>query len=278
MRPVIRWCGGKRRIVNQILELMPPKINYYYEPFLGGAAVFLALTDAADKQVNESILTDTNADLIGFYNCVANKTKLRQLINVFEGLEARFNVDRETYYVVRSMNPSKMSLPSAAARFYFLNRLCFNGLYRVNKRGQFNVPIDHGRRATIDVDALEGLHDRLKSTRALIARLDFGGMQPAKPGDCVYFDPPYLPVSETAKFCEYTPGGFGLHQQEQLKWLFDRLAGDGVAVIMSQSDTPKTRELYSHHELIELKVNRTVNSDPTKRGKVGELLIYANCG
>jgi len=264
MTPFLRWAGGKSKQTARILSLLPTKINTYYEPFLGGGAVFLALDQG---RMERAILSDTNQDLIATWKIVSTEAGL--LVDVLN--EYQKANTRDFYFQVRDMHFTDQVY--AAARFIYLNKTCFNGLYRVNAKGQFNVPYDDTRKGPTrlyDLDNLQACSRALR--RAMLYVCNFDILKP-KSGDAVYFDPPYVPLSLTSSFTEYTPGGFGLEEQKRLRDVFGTLASRGVRVVLSQADVPFVRDTYRGFEMHEILAPRSINSKASGRGPVGELLI-----
>ncbi|MFZ5649961.1 MAG: DNA adenine methylase [Bacillota bacterium] len=263
MKPVIKWAGGKRRLLARYSEFFPHRFGTYHEPFLGGGAVFFHLSPPA------AVLSDSNEELINMYRVV--KTEVESLI---EDLSRHLN-DRDYYYRVRDMDTNSLTGVQRASRLIYLNKTCYNGLYRVNRKGRFNVPFGrYNNPRIVDEETL------LAASRALqgadLLKADFGVvLENARPGDFVYFDPPYHPLSRTAYFTDYTDSPFGPKEQERLSGIFDRLCGRGCLVMLSNSDTPFIRELYGRYSsgIIPLTASRSINSKADRRGPVGELLI-----
>lgn len=269
-KPVLKWAGGKRQLLEPILafvdQAFPERIGTYYEPFAGGAAVFFAL--ASQGKFERAKLTDKNEDLIGVYRELKNDAEavireLKKLCELGEG--------EDVYYAVRKKDPKK---PAArAARLLYLNRTGYNGLYRVNRSGGFNVPYGRYKNPRI-LDETRLLAAAAALQGVEIAVEDFGAAcAKAKPGDFVYFDPPYVPVSKTASFAEYHAEAFTLAEHERLAKTFAKLDKKGVAVLLSNSDTPQTRELYREFETDFVFAKRAINSNAARRGAVSELLV-----
>jgi DNA adenine methylase len=264
-RPLLKWAGGKTSSLPEILPRLPEKINTYYEPFVGGGAVFFAL--AAAKRFERAVLGDRNRELIRTYDALRLHTD--QVVDALKN-----HVYEEShYYMVRAKDPNKLGPIDCAARLIYLNKTCFNGLYRVNKSGGFNVPFGDYKNPTIcDEENLRAAAEALSVVR-LIGE-DFGEVvRSAKKGDAVYFDPPYIPVSETSNFTGYSSGGFDSFDHERLRNVALMLAEKGVHVLLSNSDTPFVRDLYEKFRIDEVTARRNINSKGGKRGKVGELLI-----
>ncbi|MFZ5631276.1 MAG: DNA adenine methylase [Bacillota bacterium] len=262
-QPVVKWAGGKRQMLGQYKEFFPARYNVYHEPFLGGGAVFFHLVPPV------AFLSDSNAELINMYRVI--QTKVDQLI---EDL-SRHRYDSDYYYEIRSADVGTLSDVQRASRLIYLNKTCYNGLYRVNRKGEFNVPFGKYRRPKfLDVELLLAANRVLQ--RAVLMESDFEiVLDNARPGDFVYFDPPYFPLNRTANFTDFTDQSFDARDHERLARAFDQLARRGCLVMLSNSDTPFVRELYEQYRggIIPLKANRSINSRGDKRGPVGELLV-----
>ncbi|TNF24270.1 MAG: DNA adenine methylase [Deltaproteobacteria bacterium] len=259
--PVVKWAGGKTRLVPQITALFPATWGRYYEPFLGGAAMFLAL------QPGGAVLTDINDDLITLYQVVQNDVEA-----LIADLQ-RHRYEKNYYYAVRAQDPTRLGRVQRASRTLYLNRTCFNGLYRVNRRGEFNVPFGRYKNPTIvDEDRLRAVSSALNG--CTVAHMDYAtATATAKAGDLVYFDPPYFPLTRTSNFTSYTAGAFGPDDQRRLAEVFDDLTDRGVACLQSNSDTPFIRDLYSHHRVHTVTAHRAISRDPSTRGTVTEVVI-----
>lgn len=262
-QPVIKWAGGKRQLIDRYKEFFPTGYNAYHEPFLGGGAVFFHLIPPV------SFLSDSNEELINMYLVIQNKVD--QLI---EDLSRHRN-DSDYYYGIRSLEVGGLTDVQRASRLIYLNKTCYNGLYRVNRKGEFNVPFGKYRQPRfLDVDLLLAANRVLQ--RAVLAAGDFEMvLDNARPGDFVYLDPPYYPLSRTASFTDFTDQSFSSRDHERLARVFRQLARRGCLVMLSNSDTPFVRELYSGYEpgIIPLTANRSINSRGDKRGPVGELVV-----
>jgi DNA adenine methylase len=266
-RPFLKMAGGKTSLLPEILSRLPPKISTYYEPFVGGGAVFFAL--AAERRFKKAVLGDVNSELIRAYGALRVHPDA-----VIEALKKHV-YDKTHYYRVRAQDPKSLKLSDRAARFIYLNRTCFNGLYRVNKKGLFNVPFGDYKNPTIcDEENLRAAARALTAER-LVDGDFYATLHGARVGDVVYFDPPYVPLSKTSSFTGYAKGGFDLFDQERLRNTAYGLVERGVHVLLSNSDTPYVRELYGSKSFRFEKVQarRNINSKGGKRGKVGELLI-----
>ncbi len=271
-RPFLKWVGGKTQLLAQMEPLLPPTFKRYFEPFVGGAALFFDLqaTRRLTKPAgtgSRAFLRDVNTELVDCYVAVRDDVEA-----VIEALrEHRYESDY--YYEVRALKPAGLPLPERAARTIFLNKTGYNGLYRVNKSGQFNVPFGRFTKPLFcDVDNLRACSRALQCVS--IDAGDFASvLEHAKKGDFVYFDPPYVPLSPTSDFTAYIPGGFREPEQRKLAEVFAKLASRGVNVMLSNSDTPLVRELYRDFMIDTVYASRSVNSDITRRGKLKEVVV-----
>jgi DNA adenine methylase len=262
---VLKWAGGKSRLVETILKRLPDSIETYYEPFVGSGAVFFALASAG--RFRRAVLGDRNSELIDVYKAI--KRDVRSVI-----LQLRsYAYDRDFYYEIRAKNPLDLDIAERAARTIYLNKAGFNGLYRVNRSGQFNVPF--GRHASPNICD----EPRLNAAAALLKRVklevgDFATVcAESAPDDAVYFDPPYVPLSKTSNFTAYHSNVFGDAEHERLAATYRELSKRGVWAVLSNSDTPRTRELYALFPIDRIMVTRPINSKSTQRGNVAEILV-----
>jgi DNA adenine methylase len=267
MRPIFKSAGGKTRMLPTLLPLLPAKIGTYVEPFVGGGAVFFAL--AAESRFERAVIADSNPDLIAAYR--ATKDHVHELVMRLRELK----YDRDVFYETREQNPIGMGTVARAARFIYLNKTCFNGLWRVNRSGQFNVPFGKFKTPPTICDA-ENLHAAsIALQKATIMCCDFEqALVGLRAGDVAFMDPPYVPVSKTANFTSYTREGFGPADQERLDIAMRRLRGDDVDVIVTNADTETTRDLYAGFERHEVTMRRNINSKTSARGAVGELIVW----
>lgn len=262
-KPFIKWAGGKSQLLPSMAPFFPPKaqISRYFEPFLGGGAVFFHL------QHPRSFLSDSNASLVELYDIVKNHVE-----ELIKALKVHRN-EHDYFYEIRSQDPAKLSAIRRAARFIFLNKTCFNGLYRVNGKGEFNVPFGKYKNPAIcDADGLRAASMALK--HATITNADYQSvLDKARPTDFIYLDPPYHPLSKTSSFTSYTSDKFGEGEQKELANVYRELANRGCFVMLSNSDTPLIREIYKDFHIYEIQASRAINSKPEGRGKITELLI-----
>jgi DNA adenine methylase len=267
LRPILKWAGGKRSLVPRILSELPEQIETYYEPFVGGAAVFLALAEA--KRFKRAVITDKNPQLINLYLVV--RDDLGKLLKKLEDLQDR--TSETDYYEIRAARPK--SKIERAAYLVYLNKTGYNGLYRVNSKGGFNVPYGRYKRPRIyDPERLGEVSRCLQDVEIRVADFEESCLA-AKRGDAVYLDPPYLPLSKTASFSAYHAEAFGLPEHERLAKAFGKLKKRGVAAVLSNSATPETRALYQSFKCSDVAVRRPINSVASGRGAVSELLVVA---
>lgn len=261
--PFIKWVGGKRSIISELKARLPENINNYYEAFVGGGALFYEIYDKADK----CFLSDINFDLLITYSVI--KRDLPLLLKVLEKHKKKHN--NEYYYKVRSQHGLKDPI-EIAGRFIYLNKTCFNGLYRVNKKGEFNVPIGkYSNPGILKADNLKAVSEALSNTDINIR--EFDEITP-KQGDFVYFDPPYQPLDSNS-FTTYTKDNFTEQDQIRLRDFALDLTKTGVNVMLSNSNVKFIRDIYSSNSFNIQIVNapRNVNCKPNKRGVVEEVLI-----
>ena len=260
-RPFLKWAGGKSQLLKEICKHLPKKYNKYYEPFVGGGAVFFFM------RPGNAILSDSNGCLIRTYSVV--RDQVEDLIQILE----KYPNDEDFYYDMRKLNSAELPDLQRAARFIFLNKTCFNGLYRVNSKNEFNVPFGKYKNPLIlDKGNLRSCSKLLQGVTLEATYFYKSSILNANQGDFIYMDPPYVPVSETS-FVGYSKKGFNLEQHEKLAKLFEESAAKGVFVLLSNSDVPWVRERYSNFNIIEVNARRSINSKGSGRGKVGELLI-----
>ncbi|MBX3221977.1 MAG: DNA adenine methylase [Labilithrix sp.] len=269
-RPFLKWVGGKTQLLEQMTPLLPRAWNRYFEPFVGGAALFF---DQRTRRPDmPAFLSDVNAELVSCYVAVRDEVDA-----VLDALAAHV-YESDHYYEVRARKPADLAPAERAARTIFLNKTGYNGLYRVNRSGQFNVPF--GRFTKPLFRDVENLHACSRALSGVsIEHGDFSlVLERAKKGDFVYFDPPYVPVSPTSDFTAYIPGGFGEKEQRKLAEAFRKLAKRGVQVMLSNSDTPLVRELYEDFAVDVVYASRSVNSNAARRGKLTEVVVRSYGG
>jgi DNA adenine methylase len=261
-KPPLKWVGGKTQLLKELLARVPNVYNRYFEPFVGGGALFFAL------QPRVAYLCDSNKELINLYHVLHSNVE-----GLIESLKSgAFKNDSETFYRIRAATFSDPT--DAAARTIYLNKTCFNGLYRVNKSGGFNAPFGKYANPNICDEAnLRAVATALQVACPIAG--DFRRIEPlVERGDFVYFDPPYAPLTATSSFTAYTAGGFGLQEQTDLRDMALRMKRAGVHVLLSNSSAPLVEELYGADFTLEpIQARRNVNSKGDKRGSVKEYLI-----
>ncbi len=270
-KPFVKWVGGKRQLLTQfrLMNLYPPekfdpKTGRYFEPFVGGGAVFF------DLLPEKAFLSDLNNDLVITYNVI--KKEVEKLISTLK----KHKTDKEYFLKIRAQNSNELTDLEIASRFIFLNRTCFNGMYRVNSKGGFNVPFGKYTNPLIcDEQNLRKVSNALKEVE--IKKQDYKEvLKKAKKGDFVYFDPPYYPVSKTSSFTSYTSEAFLEKEQTELRDTFSELSKRGCFVMLSNSDTPFINKIYSEIKgvrITKVQAGRAINSDASKRGKITEVLV-----
>ena len=266
-RPFLKWAGGKSQLLDTIVPVIRDSgpIDSYHEPFIGGGAVFFELRRL--ELVHRANLSDLNESLMETYRAVRNETEL-----LLEALVRHKQLhDSEYYYHVRSIIPT--TSVARAARIIYLNKTCFNGLFRENSSGEFNVPLGkHTNPQIADHDNMRAAASALQGADLAISPFD-EVLSRARSGDLVYFDPPYDPLSATSSFTAYSRGGFGVADHEHLASTVGELTCRQVRVVVSNSSTDLIRRLYSPYRVRELLATRAMNSVGTGRGKIPELLI-----
>ena len=269
VRPFLKWAGGKRQLLPEIKNYVPKKYNTYYEPFLGGGAILFNL------QPKNATINDSNTELINCYEVI--RDSLEELI---EDLKKHEN-NESYYYEMRELDRTTTYKDNydkikRASRILYLNKTCYNGLFRVNSQGQFNVPFGRYKNPNIlDEAVLRAVNKYLNNNKVKIFNTDFEkAVLDAKKGDFVYFDPPYDPVSNTASFTGYDVNGFDKEEQKRLKSVFDDLTSRGCQALLSNADTDFIIKLYgSRYKIEKISATRAINSNALKRGKITEVLV-----
>lgn len=267
-RPFLKWAGGKSRLLEQYQPFLPSEYARYHEPFLGGGALFFHLAPQLHQQGKKAFLSDLNPELVNVYQCV--RDRVQPLIESLAQHQARHSETH--YYQVRAT--LETDSVARAARFIYLNKTCYNGLYRENSKGHFNVPIGRYKNPKICApDLLKAASAALQiaeiSERPFTAVIEKAHSHQ----DFVYFDPPYHPLSETSKFTAYSRYRFGEEEQTALKEVIERLQDRTVTVLASNSDCPFIRELYADFKTETITAARSINSKASKRGKITEVLV-----
>lgn len=272
-KPFVKWAGGKRQIMNELLKYVPENYNTYYEPFIGGGALFFELFNSYGKK---AVINDYNKELMNVYSCLKDEVLFEKMFNELNRHQT--NHSEEYYYEIRNIDRnkkkySKIADYKRAARTIYLNKACFNGLYRVNSNDEFNVPFGKKSKVNIyDGQNLGIVHCLLNFNDVEILSTDFeDAVATAKKGDFIYLDPPY--DSDTKTFNDYTENGFGKEEQIRLAELFKKLSKKGCYVMLSNHNTSLVKKLYKDFNIHMIRAKRNINADGKKRGKVEELIV-----
>lgn len=273
LRPFLKWAGGKRQLLPVLKKHIPKSYKTYFEPFVGAGALFFAL------QRPKAVINDTNQELINCYKVIKNNPE--ELLEKTK--EHELNNSKIYYYDLRDLDRDKLEFDSLsdidkAARIIYLNKTCFNGLFRVNSQGQFNVPYGDNKNPVVaEHIVITTISEYLNENEIEILNRDFkDAVTDAKRGDFIYFDPPYDPISDSSSFTGYDLNGFGREEQIRLRDLCNELVGRGCQVLISNSSTDFIKELYRDYTVKEVQASRNINSVGTSRGKINELLIFRN--
>ncbi len=270
-KPFLKWAGGKRQLLDIFDKIFPKGFKRFYEPMVGGGAVFFHL------ETNKAIINDSNKDLIRTYQVVRDN-----LVKLIEKLKKLKKRHKEKFYYQKRDQFNSLKLQEEitkkekiklAALFIYLNRTCFNGLYRVNQKGEFNVPIGSYKNPRVcNEENLIAVNKKLQNTKILCQDFE-KAVDSVKTDDFVYFDPPYDPINETSNFTQYTNGGFGKKGQKRLAKTFKELDKKGAKVALSNSNTDFINDLYQKFNIHTLKAKRSINSNGDDRGKIKEVLV-----
>lgn len=266
--PFVKWVGGKRQILLDIEKYLPSKFLTYYEPFVGGGALLFHL------QPKNAVINDSNEELINLYTVIKNNP-----LDLIEDLRKHKN-EADYFYTIRGLDRDrekflKLTDIERASRIIFLNKTCYNGLFRVNNAGEFNTPFGRYKNPNIVNEiTIKAVSSYLNNANILIMNGDFEeALRDVSKGDFIYLDPPYDPISDSSSFTGYTKGGFGRDEQERLKDLCDQLHAKKAKFLLSNSYTELILNLYKNYKIKEVKAIRSINSDAEKRGQVSEVLI-----
>lgn len=269
-KPFVKWAGGKRQIIDKLKKYAPKNFNTYYEPFVGGGALLFELSP------KKAVINDYNKELINVYECIKDANKFEKMCRELNHHEVEHS--EEYYYEIRNIDRdknkfNKLSDYKRAARTIYLNKACFNGLYRVNSKNEFNVPFGKKNKVnTYEGQNLGIISGYLNYNDITIMSVDFEeSVKSAKKGDFVYFDPPY--DSDTSTFNSYTEDGFGKEEQKRLARVFKELSDRGCYVMLSNHNTKLINELYKDFNIHVIEAKRNINSNGKKRGKVEEVII-----
>lgn len=269
IEPYLKWAGGKRQLVRELKKKMPEEYGKYFEPFVGAGALFFYLGP------EKAVINDANVDLMVTYSAI--RDDIDGLIGLLRDYQERNT--SEDFYKIRKLDRiksecSKMTDTEKAARTIYLNKTCYNGLYRVNSQGHFNTPFGGYKRPVIcDEALLRNIHNHLNESDIEIKNGDFeNAVASAKEGDFVYFDPPYHSQDNT-NFTSYQSGGFNENEQMRLKVVFDKLTEKGIKCILSNSKTEFITSLYGEYKIKTVRMPRMINCDGNNRGEVDEVII-----
>lgn len=265
--PFLKWVGGKRQLIAEIEPLLPSRISTYYEPFVGGGALFF------HKQPTKAVINDYNAELINVYETI------RDDVDALIGHLATHENESEYFYEIRALDRqegfNELSKVERASRVIYLNKTCFNGLYRVNSSGEFNTPFGRYKNPNIINDTvLKAVSNYLQKNEIKLLSGDFeDSLKGARKGSFVYLDPPYDPISKSSNFTGYVQGGFGNDEQIRLRNACINLDRKGVKFLLSNSSTAFMKDLYKEFKIVEVGASRHINSVGSKRGEVTEILV-----
>ena len=269
-KPFVKWAGGKRQIIDKLKMYVPDEFDTYYEPFIGGGALLFELSP------KKAVINDSNKELMNVYEVLCDEEKFKKMCSILNSYETKHN--EEFYYETRNKDRNKntfsrLSDYTRAARTIYLNKACFNGLYRVNSKNEFNVPFGKKNKVnTYEGGNLITVSNYLTMNDIKILSIDFeDAVKDAKKGDFVYFDPPY--DSDTGTFNSYTEEGFDKQQQRRLARVFKELDEKGVYVMLSNHNTSLINELYKDYNIHVIEAKRNINANGKKRGSVEEVII-----
>ncbi|MCL5785920.1 MAG: DNA adenine methylase [Candidatus Thermoplasmatota archaeon] len=271
MNPLVKWAGGKRQLLPRIMKCLPDSWNTYYEPFSGGLALLVEMYNRG--KVNKAVIGDANPELMNLYSTVKNFPT--DLVNAIS--EFGFSNDPACYYEIRnkfnSLIGDQYRSAERAAMFLYLNRHCFNGLWRVNSDGKFNVPFGKYSNPSLPTEGhIFRFSQMLKQTRIVTG--DFSEVTgSARKGDFVYFDPPYFPLSRSSSFTYYAQRGFGFSDQIRLRDLCRELDRNDIRFLLSNSSSKEMMELFGEFRIKRVSVNRFINSVAEKRTGHHEILV-----
>jgi DNA adenine methylase len=267
--PFLKWVGGKGQLLKDFVQLFPDKFNNFIEPFVGGGAVFFYLYSNGLLNEKKAVLIDSNSELINAYKTIKDEIKLKVIIKAL--LNGKYLNNEKTFYEIRKEEPTNDA--NRAARIIYLNKTCFNGLYRVNSRGKFNVPFGRYNNPLIcDLENLKAVNKSLENTELING--DFTDtLKCVAKNDFVYFDPPYQPINKTSSFTGYTKNSFNEKDQERLSAVFKKLDKLGCKIMLSNSDVNFIRDLYKGYRIEVVKAKRMINCKAAKRGAINELVI-----
>lgn len=269
--PILKWVGGKRQLLHEIIPLIPEKVTTYVEPFVGGGAVLF------EYQPKKAVINDLNEELINVYRVI--KDSPEELIKLL--IKHKEKNSEEYFYQIRALDREDNFLENysnveRAARTIYLNKTCYNGLYRVNSKGQFNTPFGlYKNPKIVNEPVIYAISHYFNKNKIKIMNDDYKeALKYLRKGAFVYFDPPYLPISTSSNFTSYTENGFSFQHQVELKEQCDKLDNRGINFLLSNSYHPDILELYKDYNIKIIKAKRQINSIADKRGEINEVLVY----
>lgn len=270
-KPFVKWAGGKRQIIDKLLKLVPVEYDTYYEPFVGGGALLFELSP------KEAVINDSNKELMNVYKILSTDKGYEETLKLLNTYEKKH--DEAFYYKIRNLDKDKEKFAKLndyerAARTIYLNKACFNGLYRVNSKGEFNVPFNKKLKInTYDGQNMILAYVYFQTNKITMLSTDFEeAVKDAKKGDFIYFDPPYDSENDDT-FNSYTEEGFGKEEQRRLARVYKELSDRGCYVMLSNHNTTLINELYNEFNIHVISAKRNINSKGEKRGKVEEVII-----
>jgi len=274
-KPFLKWVGGKTKLVPELVEMFPKKFNNYFEPFVGGGALFYEVIQK--YKVGFSSINDINKKLITAY--VQIKQNPKELILLLKEIDKEYKKllleEQRNYFnsTRKKYNEGNIDDTTTAAYLIFLNKTCFNGMYRENSKGEYNIPFGDQKNPNIcDEENILAVSKCLKNTE--ITNYSFeDSVKKCKKGDLIYFDPPYYPINATSSFTGYSKSSFGEIEQKKLKDVFIDLANRGCFVMLSNSHTPFIEKLYKEFHVNYRYAARSINSKGDKRGKIEEVVV-----
>jgi DNA adenine methylase len=265
----LKWAGGKSQLINQFKNYFPKKIDHYIEPFLGGGSIFFYITQKYNPKT--VYISDINKELINTYKVVRDDVE-NLMVKLKEHKLNHLSEGKNYYTKIRSLNPDNLSKLDKAARFIYLNKTCFNGLYRVNSKNEFNVPIGNYKNPDVVQEKKLKMASKLLKT-ATIENVSFEKIvDVAKKNDFIYFDPPYYPINGNG-FTSYTKNNFLEKDQKLLKEVFKKLDKKGCLLMLSNSNTDFIKELYKEYNIDLVDANRMINCNGKERGKIKEIIV-----
>jgi DNA adenine methylase len=279
LKPPLKWAGGKRQIIKELVDRMPKKFNNYYEPFIGAGALFFEIKS------EKSVINDINFEISNLYYVLSSRSKTSKLIGSLNDYEMKHNnlktlvSKSEFYYQVRELDRNEnfktLEDYEILARTIYLNKACFNGIFRLNSKGHFNVPFGKKEKVNLyDKDNIESINEFIENNKVRILNCDFeDALKDVAKGDFVYFDPPYDTIEEKKSFTTYSKEGFGKDDQKRLARLFVKLNKKGVYLMLSNHNTKFIRDLYSDFNIKVISARRSINSKGKGRGSIEEVLI-----